>query len=101
VCGVVWGLNEQSLVYHVIAANKYVSQPTTTQLSGARSTTELIARCAGLLKGGLLRQKREKLHPFPFDILMLPHGGHGDVKKDTSLFCCCILSLRTMVDLAF
>ena len=45
------------------------------QLSGARSTTELIARRAGLPKGGLLRQKREKLHPFPFDIPMPPHGG--------------------------
>ena len=53
------------------------------QLSGARSTTELIARREGLPKGGLLRQKREKLHPFPFDIPMPPHhrGDMGTPKK--------------------
>jgi hypothetical protein len=51
------------------------SPGTMTQLSGARSTIELIACRAGLPKGGLLCQKREKLYPFPFDIPMPPHGG--------------------------
>jgi hypothetical protein len=38
-------------------------------------TPALPPRRAGLPLGGLLRQKREKLHPFPFDIPMPPHGG--------------------------
>ncbi|KAK8478164.1 hypothetical protein V6N11_059479, partial [Hibiscus sabdariffa] len=57
---------------------------TTTQLSGARSTTELIARRAGLLLGArYAKSERNPIPLFPFYAPMSPHG-----RRSSLLFGC-------------
>ena len=64
------------------------SQPsTTTQLSGARSTTELIAHRAGPRREAHYAKSEGNPTPlFPFYVPMSPHGGTWRQKKGILLF---------------